>query len=169
MNSIIRLRKLNNVENWQQKVTPTIEKLADLLLKTNGQASRPPILRKKGEEIYEITNENDPILIAAKLAETKGLTKLSVLIEENLTADWLEMENLLNATPKQEKVTKTATIATPKQEKVTKTATIATPNYRELQKTLKVLKTQVNTTIKLNSKKEILVAEWKKLQGIPKL
>jgi hypothetical protein len=121
-NKIIRIKKLE-VPNWQAKVTPAIERIAELLIKLDGQSSRPPVLKSDGNEVYVLTNENDTILIAAKVAETKGLRKLSVLIEENLTDDWLEMENLLNPAAK---VTKTATKSTPKPvvpKKVTKKAT----------------------------------------------
>ena len=60
------------------------------------------------------------------------------------------MEALLTEQPKPEPKAKPKKVTQPK-------------TYRELQKALKVLKKEGKTTIRLNSKKEVLLAEWNQL------
>lgn len=188
LSAIIRLRKIEIAGYETKKDNQKIKRLAELLLKTEGQPSRPPIVRKPDldKEVYEVIS-GEEIIIAAKLA---GLAKLVVLISQEKTEALTEMEALLNRSDakeaKPEPQAKAEPKATEPQAKpkptkaMVKTVTLSDDflgskkwaekiakekreNYRELQQKLKVLKKEGKTTIRLNSKKEVLLAEWNRL------
>ena len=166
LSAIVRLRKIE-IPNWESKKdNPKIKRLAELLIKTEGQASRPPIVRKPDldKEVYEIVSDEE-IIIAAKLA---GLAKLVVLITQEKTDALAEMEALLNekeVKPEPKPEPKPASKIDELKRTIQLMETLKKVNYRELQKKLKAYRKEGKTNIKLNRTKAALYLELKRIEG----
>jgi len=111
------------IDNWRSKVTPKIKQLAKILIKTDGQSFKPPIVERIGKgDRYQLSIKKgkanhsiNEIAIAAKVAENEGLERLTVLIpavdpalieeDQDLTSELLQMEALLKTPTKEVKQT----------------------------------------------------------------